>query len=71
MSEKKWRQFLSIGDVRTYVSMDGKVEMTVRPDGRGGVLREFAVMGKPRERFPSEEGVRRRLVEGGLGNNKA
>jgi hypothetical protein len=62
MSEKKWRQFLTIGNVRTYVSMDGKVEMTVRPDGRGGVLREFAVMGKPRERFGSEEAARNRVV---------
>jgi hypothetical protein len=61
MTKKKWRPFLTIGDVRTYMSADGKIEMTVRPDGDGGEMREFAVMGKPRERFRSEEAARRRL----------
>ena len=61
MPEKKWQPFLVIGEVRTYASIDGKIEMTVRPDGDGGEVREFAVMGKPRIRFRSEEAARRRL----------
>jgi len=59
--EKKWHALLTIGGVRTYVSADGKIEMTVRPDGRGREIREFAVFGKPRQRYASEGAARAKL----------
>ena len=63
MSGKKWHVMLTIGVVRTYVSTDGKIEMTVRPNGRGAEFREFAVMGRPRQRYASETAARARLSE--------
>ncbi len=63
VSEKKWHVILTIGAVRTYVSTDRKIEMTVRPTGRGTEIREFAVLGKPRQRFASENAARARLTE--------
>jgi hypothetical protein len=58
---KKWHALITIGAVRTYVSTDGKIEMTVRPDGRGREVREFAIFGKPRRRYASENAARATL----------